>query len=220
METICGVCNTTRNKSKHGVSFHELLGILRKEFRRQDIQLKIKSVRSQKLSSEEFYVNAYYDSYDDENGDIPIEVFVYHNFKKDVVWDQQHITDFLIQIFDAVVHEFKHRRQSKKRNFQQYWDHVNATGHYKEYLSDPDELDAYSLSIAIELCRSLGKYRAIKYLHRVSSLSKLKFQNQFASVNLSAYAGQFGTLPNPIMKKLAKKVYIRLQKLDADVIFS
>ena len=219
IETISGVCNSTRNKSKHGVRFHDLLVILRKEFRKQDILLKIKSLRSKKLSNEEFYVNAYYDSYDDEQGEIPIEVVVHHNFKNDVIWDTKHITEFLTQIFDAVVHEFKHLRQSRKRSYRQFWTHVDGNSHYKEYLADPDELDAYSLSIAIELCRSLGKYRALKYLHKVTSLSKLKFQNQFASVNLSAYFGQFGGVSNPIIKKLSKKVYVRIQKLDADVIF-
>lgn len=220
LETVCSVCNSTRNKSKHGVQFHELLVILRKEFRKQEIFLKIRGLRTRKLSNEEFYVNAYYDSFDDEHNEVPIEVFVHHNFKIGTVWDRQHVTDFLIQIFDAVVHEFKHRRQSRKRDFRQYWGHTDGKEHYKEYLSDPDEVDAYALSIAIELCRSLGKYRALKYLHKISSLSKLKFQNQFASVNLSAYSGQFGNISNPIMKRLVKKVYIRLQKLDADAIFS
>jgi hypothetical protein len=220
METVCGVCNAVRHKSKPDISFRDLLTSLRKEFRRQEVALKIKSVRTKKLTTDEFYVNAYYDAYDDLNNEIAIEVLIHHNFSKDQQWDYNQVTDFLIQIFDAVVHEFKHRRQSKKRFHQSYWDHVDGNNYYRDYLSDPDEVDAYALSISIELCRSLGKFRALNYLHRLTALSKLKFSEQYASVNLSAYVGQFGDTSSPIIRKLIKKVYIRLQKIDTDVIFS
>lgn len=220
MEAVCAVCNIVRQRSRPDISFHELLVTLRKEFRKQEIYLKIKSIRSKRMSTEEFYVNAYYDPYDDLQGEVAIEVLVHHNFNKTQLWDSKQVTDFLIQIFDAVVHEFKHRRQSKKRYHESYWDHVNGNNHYKQYLSDPDEIDAYALSIAIELCRSLGRHRALHYLHKLGSLSKLKFNGQYASVNLSAYMGQFGDISNPVIKKISKKVYIRLQKIDTDAIFS
>lgn len=212
METVCGVCTRVRNNSKQGISFQNLLTKLRKEFRDQGFDLKIKSQRNNKLNHEEFYVNAYYDPEDDQNREVPIEVIVHHNFEKDTVWDRKHITDFLIQIFDATVHEFKHQRQSRKRKYESFW-------HHNSYLDDPDEIDAYSLSIAIELCRSLGKYRALRYLHRISTLAKLKFNDHYVSPNLSAYVNQFTDLDDPVLKRLAKRVYIRLQKVDTDCIF-
>ena len=212
METVCGVCSRVRTNSKQGISFQNLLTKLRKEFRDQGFDLKIKSQRNNKLNHEEFYVNAYYDPEDDQNREIPIEVVVHHNFEKDVMWDRKHITDFLIQIFDATVHEFKHQRQSRKRGFEAFWDHHT-------YLDDPDEIDAYALSIAIELCRSLGKYRALRYLHCISTLAKLKFNDHYVSPNLSAYVNQFKDLDDPVLKRLAKRVYIRLQKVDTDCIF-
>lgn len=212
METVCGVCNNVRNNSKQGISFQNLLTKLRKEFRDQGFDLKIKSLRNTKLNHEEFYVNAYYDPEDDQNREVPIEVVVHHNFEKETIWDRKHITDFLIQIFDATIHEFKHQRQSRKRSFETFW-------HHNSYLDDPDEIDAYALSIAIELCRSLGKYRALRYLHRISTLAKLKFQDHYVSPNLSAYINQFNNLGDPVLKRLAKRVYIRLQKVDTDCIF-
>lgn len=214
METVCGVCNTVRNNSKQGISFQNLLVKLRREFRDQGFDLKIKSSRDHKLLPEEFYVNAYYDPEDDQNREIPIEVVIHHNFDKDRVWDIAHITELLVQVFDATVHEFKHQRQSRKRHFETYW-HQTVTA----YLDDPDEVDAYSVSIAIELCRSLGKYRALKYMHRFNALSRLKFNGQFVSPNLYAYVKEFGNLENPLIKKLAKKIYIRIQKVDTDCIF-
>ena len=219
MEKVCGVCNTVRNDSKLGVTFPELLKKLRKQFKLQEVELKIRSQRSNKLNTEEFFVNAYYDAHDDLNIEIAIEVIIHNNFDKTLVWDRKHITDFLIQIYDAVVHEHKHQRQSRKRDYESFWSHVNAAYHYKEYLADPDEVDAYALSIAIELCRSLGKFRALRYMSRFTTLGKVKMHDQFVSPNLSAYIGQFGQTHPHLLKLLAKKVYVRLQKVDTDFIF-
>lgn len=212
MEAVCQVCNKVRSQSKRGVSFQTLLVQLRKEFRRQYFAIKIKSLRNVTLGPEEFYVNAYYDPEEDQHREIPIEVVIHHNFEPNIDWDPPHITELLVQIFDAIVHEFKHQRQSRKRHFKTYW-------HNKSYLDDPDEIDAYSLSIAIELCRRLGKYRALRYLHHFNSLGRLKLQDVFVSPNLYAYMQEFGDLSNPIIKLLAKKVYIRIQKVDTDCIF-
>ena len=217
METVSSVCNQVRHNSKHGVSFQNLLTMLRREFRERGFYLKIKSDRDKRLGPEEFYVNAYYDAEDDQNKEIPIEVVVHHNFEKTAVWDKKHTTDFLIQIFDATVHEYKHQRQSIKRKYHVYAENIQSP--YKDYLAEDDELDAYALSIAIELCRTLGKYRALRYMSRISALARLKFNEQYVSPNLAAYFGQFGDIDHPLLKRLAKKVYIRLQKIDTDAVF-
>lgn len=216
MEIICAVCATVRNNSKQGISFQNLLIKLRKEFRNQGFDLIIRSSRKSKLDPEEFYVNAYYDPEDDQNRESPIEVIVYHNFDKTVIWDHKHVTNLLVQVFDATVHEFKHQRQSRKRQYEVYWEDTGAT---KDYLSDPDEIDAYSLSIAIELCRTLGKHRALRYMNRFTSLSRLKIQDAYVSPNLYFYNKHFGSLDHPVVKQLAKKIYVRLQKVDTDCIF-
>ena len=219
MEKVCDVCNTVRADSKLGVTFQDLIVKLRKQFKRQEINLKIRNQRNKKLADEEFYVNAYYDAENDRAFEIPIEVVVHNNFNKETLWDQQHITEFLTQIYDAVIHEHKHQRQSKKRNYDSYWLHVVAEDNYREYLADPDEVDAYAFSIAVELCRSLGKYRALRYMHKFTSMAKLKFKNGYASPNLSAYISNFAEHNPKLLKLLAKKVYVRLQKVDADYIF-
>lgn len=217
MEIVCFVCNCVKDKSKHGVSFQNLLTMLRREFREQNFDLKIKSDRVKKLLPEEFYVNAYYDAEDDQNNETPIEVIVHHNFDKLVVWDRKQISEILVQIFDAVVHEYKHQRQSSKRKHIVYQHTDNSP--YNLYLADPDELDAYAISIAIELCRSLGKFRALRYMSKFNSLGKLKFNGKYVSPCLAAYFGQFNNIDHPILKRLAKKVYVRLQKIDTDAIF-
>lgn len=219
METVCLVCTTVRDKTKQGISFQSLLRVIRKEFKNHDVDLYLRTSRKKYLNNEEFYVNAYYDAEDDKNKDTPIEVIVYHNFDKDVIWDRLHITDLLVQVFDAVVHELKHQRQSKKRKYESYWDHAGQKAHYYDYLADPDEVDAYAISIAIELCRTLGKFRALRYLPKFTSLARFKIKDTYASPTLGAYVGQFQNINDIVLKKLAKKVYVRLMKVDTDMIF-
>lgn len=219
METVCSVCTKVQANNSDGSTFPLLLKALRKQFKLQDIELKIRSKKDKALATDEFYVHAYYDSYDDKNLDICIEVIVNNNFDKDQVWDRVQVKDFLIEVYDAVVHEKKHQRQSKKRNHEQYWQHPNSGYHYREYLQDPDELDAYALSIAIELCRTLGKHRALRYMPKFTTLARMKINGSFVSTNLNAYVSHFERPVSPILRKLAKKVYIRLKKIDTDYIF-
>lgn len=211
MEAVCSVCNSIRNSTSPSTSFQSLLQTIRKTFRSNKFQLRILTRRKSFLLQDEYYVNAYYDPIDDENNEIPIEIIIFHNFNYCIDWDRNQVTQFLIQIFDAMVHELKHRRQSRKRNYQIFWQRYT-------YLEDPDELDAYAISIAIELCRNLGKTRALRYLSKITTLSKLRLQSNLVSPNLYAYLKEY-TSNDLIIKTLAKKVYTRIQKIDVDSIF-
>lgn len=211
------VCSHVRKQLQYPVDFKSVLNKVRRQFKIQDFDLSIKTKRQQFLNDEEFYVNAYYDAEEDKDGETPIEVIIYHNFVANAIWDQKQTTDLLIQVYDAIVHEYRHQRQSKRRNHKLYNQILHEP--YGVYLSDPDELDAYSVSIAIELCRNLGKYRALKYMSRFTALSRFKIQNNFVSPNLNAYISHFGNIQNPIIQKLAKKVYVRLKKIDTDHVF-
>jgi hypothetical protein len=216
METICTICNSVRASSKQGLSFQKLLNKIRKEFKFKDITLQLRTVRDKTLNSDVFYANGYYDPENDLHGDCAIELIITHNFPKDHVWFPEQATDILVQIFDTTVHEFKHRRQFVKRNYQ--FGSERGSGH-KEYLADPDEIDAYSISIAIELCRSMGKIRALRYLNSISKLGRFKLNNSFVSPSLSMYLSEFPNIKDPVIKQLAKKVYVRLMKVDTDYVF-
>jgi hypothetical protein len=196
-----------------------LLVELRRGFRRAGLDLKIKSQIKKFLATEEFYVNAYYDPEDDQNKETPIEVIIYHNFDKDVIWSHAQITDLLVQIFDATIHEYKHQRQSRKRKHREFWERADAEQEFHEYLQDPDELDAYALSIAIELCRTVGKFRALRYMPKFTTLARLKVKEEFVSPNLNAYVSHFEKPISPLLRRLAKKIYVRLMKIDTDHIF-
>lgn len=216
METVCGVCSNVRKGTQQGVSFQKLLGLIRKEFKKNDIFLVVKTTRDKTLNENVFYANGYYDPDYDKHHECPIEIIIAHNFSKDRVWFPADTTHLLYHIFDSVVHELRHQRQYRKRKFKPG---VSKGDSHAEYLADPDEIDAYSISIATELCRSLGRVRALRYLHNVEKLSRFKLNGVFVSPCLGMYVGAH---PNPnsrVIREISKKVYVRLQKIDTDCIF-
>jgi hypothetical protein len=215
LERVNLVCKLVRDASQNPTNFKSLIKQIRKTFKKHELDLQIKTKKDKFLDSAEFYVEAFYDSEDDKNHDTSIEVVVHHNFTDVDNFSILQITDFLIQIYDAVVHEYRHQYQSINRNYRTYSAH-SATP-YALYLSDPDELDAYAMSIAIELLRTIGLYRAKRNLSRISLLAKLKLGGVYASPNLNAYISHFGF--GHLTKKLAKKVYKHLETIDRQHIF-
>lgn len=215
LERVNRVCQYVRDSNKQGISFKKLVTLTRSSFRQHEFDLKIKTKKDKSLSSTEFYVNAYYDAEDDFNNDTPIEVIVHHNFNDVDLFTSTQITEFLIQIFDATVHEYKHQRQSVARHFEVYSNHDHSP--FSQYLTDPDEVDAYALSIAIELLRYMSAERAKKYMTRIKILAKIRNGSGLLSPNLKAYIDYFGI--NSTTKKLSKKVYKHLNALDKNQIF-
>ena len=215
LERVNLVCNHVRESNRHGVTFKKLIGFTRTAFKLRELDLNIKTKKDKFLSTAEFYVNAYYDAEDDFNNETPIEIIIHHNFNDTDVFSQTQITDFLIQIYDAVVHEYRHQQQSLKRNYEVYSDHDQSP--YNEYLTDPDEIDAYALSIAIELLRHMNKERAKRYMSRITIMAKMRQNNMLVSPNLKSYIDHFGL--NNVTKKISKKVYKHLEALDRRHIF-
>jgi hypothetical protein len=214
IERVNRVCQTVR-KSHSVASFRKLVAATQKEFRINDIDLFLKTKKDKDLESDHFYIMAYYDPEDDFNNETAIEVIVYHNFVGDSKFQRSQITEFLVQVFDAVVHEMRHQHQSSQRYFETYSEHPHEP--YSKYLADPDELDAYALSIAIELMRAMPAGRAKRNMARMTVLSKLKRGDMLVSPNLRAYTAHFKN--NNLLKRLAKKVYKHLETLDNRHIF-
>lgn len=215
IERVNIVCQSVRKNNSHGISFKKLIGSIRTTFRENDFDLKIITKKEKTLDTSEFYVNAYYDADDDFNNETPIEIYIFHNFSDTNIFSSAQITDLLIQVFDATVHECRHQIQSKQRKYEVYSAHDQSP--YRDYLTDPDEVDAYALSIAIEILRAMSKERAMRYMSRISILAKMRLGAGYVSPNLKAYIDHFG-LQN-ITKILAKKVYKHISTLDKDHIF-
>jgi hypothetical protein len=215
LERVNAVCNDVRNKNDGPISFKKLITQTRKSFKAFGFDIKIKTKTERSLDVDRFYVMAYYDSYDDSQGDIPIEVYVHHNLTGNEQFGEHQITNFLIEIYDATVHEYRHQHQSVQRNHEEYTEHARHP--YEEYLSNSDEMDAYSLSIAIEMLRHMSKERAQKYMSRITVMSKMRKGSVYAIPVLRSYIGIFGLCP--LTKKIAKKVYKHLEVIDKRHIF-
>jgi hypothetical protein len=215
LERVYLVCTRVRELNSTPISFKKLVSQIRRQFKLAQFDLLIKTKKEKSLDCTEFYVNAYYDADNDSVNETAIEIVVFHNFKDCDQFSHLQITDFLKEIFDAVVHEHKHKQQSIARNYQTYSDHNRIQ--YSAYLSDPDEVDAYAFSIAVELLRSLGRQRSYIYLTRISVLSKVRQDSKLVSPNLNAYLQHFGL--NIMVKRLAKKVYKHLETIDTRFIF-
>jgi hypothetical protein len=199
-------------------TFTKLLFKIRQTFRKYDIELLLKTKTIGTLEPNEFYVNAYYDQEADKENECAIEVYVYHNIKPDDTFEHYQTGQFLVQIFDAVTHEFKHRLQSRARSYKPNHN-LSTDTESADYLADPDEIDAYSMSIAIELIRNLGKTRSLQYLRRASRLANIRPKGLYASPSLFHYFKTFGSVDHPVIRKLIKKIYLNLESLDTDVIF-
>lgn len=215
LERVNLICQAIRRQNTDPVTFKKLIGSIRKVFKENDTEISLKTKKEKSLDHTHFYVMAYYDPDEDFNQEISIEVYVYHNFEDTDKFHNSQITDFLIQIYDAVVHELRHQQQSRKRNFETFSSHTAQP--YDQYLADPDEIDAYSLSIAIELLRVMPRHRAERYMTRLEILSKMKIKEFLVSPNLQAYVSHYRN--NGLMKKLAKKIYRNLKEIDQKQIF-
>ena len=192
------------------------MATIRKHFKPLDIAIKTKKIAG--LEVNEFYINAFYDLDADKNNECSIEVIIYHDIDTDMFFEHSQVGQFLVQLYDAVVHELHHQEQARKRKY-----HINPyivdLDSDTSYLSDPDEIDAYALSIAIELIRNLGRTRSIQYLHRASRLANVRPKGLYASPNLFFYFKTFRTVDNSVIRKLIKKVFLNLETLDKSAIF-
>lgn len=215
LERVNSACRYVRDSNKVSITFKQLVSSTRTSFRKHDCVLSIKTKKDKTLETSEFYVNAFYDAEDDYNDEVAIEIFIYHNFSDELLFNSTQITDFLIQVYDATVHEYRHQQQSIRREYNVYSDHEQSP--YKSYLKDSDELDAYSMSIAIELLRHMSKERAKKYMSKITIMAKMRRGNTLVSPNLKAYIDNFGL--NRVTKKMSKKVYKHLDAIDIEHIF-
>jgi hypothetical protein len=216
LERVNAVCKTVREQTPEITNFKKLISLTRKTFKSHDLDLIIKTKKDKDLDGDKWYIMAYYDSEDDSNLETPIEVIVYHNLNGDEVFGQHQVVLFLTEIFDAVVHEYRHQYQSMRRDHNEYVEHVDISP-YAEYLASQDELDAYAFSIAIELLRTMEPARAKRNLSRISVMSKMRTGAVYSSPTLRAYIGHFGL--NEITKRLAKKIYHHLETIDKRHIF-
>lgn len=213
---VRGICTSIMSKAHTGCKFRSLLATIRKHFKSLDIAIKTKKIAGLELN--EFYINAFYDLDADKSNECSIEVIIYHDIDTDMFFEHSQVGQFLVQLYDAVVHELRHQEQARRRKYHPN-PYIVDLECDTSYLSDPDEIDAYALSIAIELIRNLGRTRSIQYLHRASRLANVRPKGLYASPNLFFYFKTFGTVNHNVIRKLIKKVFLNLETLDKSAVF-
>jgi len=212
---VYDVCKSVRDEISKPTNFKQLIKTTRKTFKNHNFDIAIKTKKDKDLDADKWYVMAYYDSENDFNLETAIEVIVYHNLNGTEELGELQINLFLMEIYDATVHEFRHQYQSMRRDHNEYAEPINSP--YEEYLATYDELDAYAFSISIELLRTMDAQRAKRNLSRISVMSKMRTGATYSSPTLRAYIGHFGL--NHLTKRLAKKIYFHLNTIDKRYIF-
>lgn len=151
----------------------------------------------------EININAHYDSESDDICRIAINlVLVTHPRDGVYLYDRKAFDQLIINLADTLAHELIHMKQSRARN------HLNFDSKIKddrtqfnnaEYLSEPDEIDAFAYGIATDL-------KALS--NPIKRLSDPKSITMNDSANLWVYINTFSKDLNSVtLKKLYKKIY-------------
>jgi hypothetical protein len=122
-------------------------------------RVKLKIVRDKELEKNDWTIGAEYDPALDEIGQKPFRLNFIINHDRIVPWEitKEDCQELSLCLLETLVHEYQHLKQYRARGY------VNLKHKYKgprpviddsseiDYLSNPDELDAYSENIATRL---------------------------------------------------------------------
>ena len=201
-----------RNDIKGTQSHDEIIAIVEKHFS----IAKVTVVRTSQLSEGELSISAHYDPDLDEEGDTAI--FITLVFSQEgpasYTWSDNNKKYFLNKLKDALKHEVLHMKQFRDRGFHSGTDGYDDTSTEREYMSRPDEIEAYAMNIGDEFIRKVGKDGAIDLLRMAKKTAQFKNKlDQFLSPDLLAYFALFDfDSNNPVIKRLLKKIYQYIQE--------
>ena len=169
------------------------------------------------LPDMDFSIAGYYGDEDDEEDD-QIAVQIMHpedpedsDYAK-ITWNNENRKRFLRDLQDTIKHELVHRSQDTKR--PSYIGHTpgkdtSSTEH--EYLSRPDEMEAFALNVADRLIQTArSKKGALDLLRTVRTTADMKNKiGHLLSSDLKSYITGFADKPK-VLNLFLKKVYQRI----------
>ena len=105
-------------------------------------------------------------------------------------------------------------KQHRARDFHPGRDGYDDRSLEYEYMTRPDEIEAYAMNIADELTRHVGKEDALTLLRMAKKTAQFKTEiGHFLSPDLLAYFALFDyDSSHPVIKRLLKKIYIYLKR--------
>ena len=197
-------------------SFREIITIVEKHFPMAEVNV----VRVPDLKEGELTIGAHYDPEKDEESDgHETSVFIRIVFSEDgpesFTWSKNSKKYFLNRLKDTLKHELLHMKQHRDRNYHPGADgYVNDKGSELEYMSRPDEIEAYAMNIGDEFIRKVGKDGAVDLLRMAKKTAQFKTKvGEFLSPDLLAYFALFNWDTNhPVIKRLLKKIYQHIQE--------
>lgn len=155
-------------------------------------------VSIRKLKLDENFVYILGASYNADNDKIDMDVFLESdNFQfslSDKEWKL-----FRFKIGQVIQHELIHREQYKKKKIESFYSISNE----RSYLSNPDEIDAYSHDIAMEILYFYDESQKYEIIRNISQKKEVEsyrmYENTFKNSNWEL-----------IRRKLIKKTYLWL----------
>jgi len=202
-EQIYDICNDIKPKIIDQVFEVEKLVDLAGNFISRRFRVDTLHAKALEVEQGELNINAFYDPEKDERGKVSIELVIVTNpSDKYIILDEELFNLFIKHLADSLAHELIHMRQARSRDFLNVTHRARQNTDLDEsiqYLSDPDEIDAYAYNIATELRDHPNP------IQKILNPKTIAIQD---SANLWAYIQTFHkNLDNPVLKKLLKKIY-------------
>ena len=173
-------------------------------------ELTVKLIQTDQLESNQANISAFYDPELDENDLVCITVeLIFSNKDTHIVWCPE-VVDFFVQKLSATIkHEKLHQSQHRARNFEDAPTGYDNRNMEYEYMSRPDEIEAYAMNIADELVRKSDKETAKTLLRMASKTAVYKDeQGNLFSPDLFAYMSMWDfDSRRPVIKRLLKKTW-------------
>ena len=193
--------DTSKVKLSGTMTYKQIAQSIQKAFP----SLKVKFETSPQLGKGEFTIGAEFDT--DTK-----KIIVYPQFSEKgntITWTDDGINTFRILLNDVIKHEQLHYSQYAKRDFIDTSVGIDNRDSNYEYMSRPDEIEAYAMNIADELVRKAGKDGAFDLLRMANKTAQFKDEmGNLLSPNLFAYMAMWNfDSKHPVIKRLLKKVY-------------
>jgi len=174
-------------------------------------RIKVTTHSAPQVDSGSMNLGAYYDpeNDEDEEGHIIELQLAFSPKDKTLKWSEEGKRYFVNELADVLKHEMLHAQQHRSRDFHPGRDGYDQRDSNYEYMTRPDEIEAYAMNIADELVRKAGKDGALELLRMAGKTAQFKDEmGNFLSPNLMAYFAMFDwRAEHPVMKRLLKRIY-------------
>ena len=153
--------------------------------------------------------SAFYEQDLDENGEIPFEIELYFSKEDDQPMTITNPDPLVNKVIEMLKHEFLHQKQARARGFEEPTPGTDDRDTSYEYMSRPDEIEAYAMNIADELVKKADKDGALALLRMANKTAQFKDKmGNLLSPDLFAYMGMWNfNSKHPVIKRLLKKIY-------------